>query len=332
MQIICFGDVMKKIISFLLTVMLVFTCFASCKETDIVYYDYENLSDYISLADYKGLEFPLTTSVIIDEIEEKYHSDMTDHNLSIEKEMPKGTKVKNGDIVIIDYVGKHKGKAFEGGTAKGQSLEIGSDSYIDGFEDGLIGVTLGETVNLNLTFPDSYPKNPSLEGEKVVFTVTVNKITSHVYPTLESVGETMAVEMGFEDLDAYRESVLITVKTDYLWAQKVLANSEVIKYPEKELNINKKHYEERYQNLVSDYGQESVNTAIKTSAENLTKEELVGYAIAQKEGIKVKKEDIVKEAKELYGDGYTKEDYQKTRKQLLMKKVVQFVLDSAKVK
>ena len=89
-------------------------------------------------------------------------------------EQIKGT-VKKGDTVNIDYVGKKDGVAFEGGTAQGHDLEIGSGAFIDGFEDGLIGVETGKTIDLNLTFPENY-KTADLAGAKVVFTVTVNYI------------------------------------------------------------------------------------------------------------------------------------------------------------
>lgn len=83
--------------------------------------------------------------------------------------------VKEGDLVNIDYVGKKDGVAFDGGTAQGYNLGIGTDSFIDGFEDGLIGVKTGKTVDLNLTFPENYG-TADLAGAKVVFTVTVNYI------------------------------------------------------------------------------------------------------------------------------------------------------------
>ncbi len=83
--------------------------------------------------------------------------------------------VAAGDVVDLDYVGTKDGVAFDGGTASGYPLWIGSHSFIDGFEDGLIGVKPGETVELNLTFPDPYT-NPDLAGADVVFTCTVNGI------------------------------------------------------------------------------------------------------------------------------------------------------------
>ena len=86
--------------------------------------------------------------------------------------------VEDGDTVNIDYVGKYADtlEAFDGGTAQGATLVIGSNSYIDGFESGLIGVNKGETVDLDLTFPENYGTT-ELAGKAVVFTVTVNSIS-----------------------------------------------------------------------------------------------------------------------------------------------------------
>lgn len=89
-----------------------------------------------------------------------------------------GLEVKEGDTVNIDFVGYIDGEAFEGGDTKGNGcdLTIGSGQFIDGFEDGLIGHTVGEEVTLNLTFPESYSLNPDYAGKDVVFEVTINGV------------------------------------------------------------------------------------------------------------------------------------------------------------
>lgn len=85
------------------------------------------------------------------------------------------TAVEDGDVANIDYVGTVDGEEFDGGSATGYNLTIGSGNFIDGFEDGLIGAEVGSTKELNLTFPDDYT-NTDLAGKAVVFTVTVNGI------------------------------------------------------------------------------------------------------------------------------------------------------------
>ena len=98
---------------------------------------------------------------------------------ALEEMMAEYTKeadvIEDGDTVDINFVGKKDGVAFEGGTAEHYSLTIGSGRFIDGFEIGLVGVKKGETVTLNLTFPENYG-NADLAGQPVTFDVTVNSI------------------------------------------------------------------------------------------------------------------------------------------------------------
>ena len=86
--------------------------------------------------------------------------------------------VENGDTVNIDYVGSVDGVEFDGGNTQGMGtdLVIGSGSYIDDFEEQLIGAHPGDTVEVNVTFPDPYENNTDLSGKEAVFTVTVNGI------------------------------------------------------------------------------------------------------------------------------------------------------------
>lgn len=86
--------------------------------------------------------------------------------------------VENGDTVNIDYVGSVDGVEFDGGNTQGMGtdLVIGSGSYIDDFEEQLIGAHPGDTVEANVTFPDPYKNNTDLSGKEAVFTVTVNGI------------------------------------------------------------------------------------------------------------------------------------------------------------
>lgn len=88
-----------------------------------------------------------------------------------------GLEAKDGDKVNIDYTGYLDGEAFDGGSTDGAGadLELGSDTYIDGFEEGIVGHKVGETFDLNLTFPENYG-NSDLAGKDVVFTVTLNGI------------------------------------------------------------------------------------------------------------------------------------------------------------
>jgi trigger factor len=95
-----------------------------------------------------------------------------------------GRPIETGDTVIIDYAGFLGEEQFEGGTAEKHSLEIGSNTFIPGFEDGLIGKSLGEDVEINVTFPEEY-HSPDLAGKEVVFKVKINEIKAKELPELD---------------------------------------------------------------------------------------------------------------------------------------------------
>lgn len=132
--------------------------------------------DYVELGDYMGIEVSLQNDYSVDDADvQEFIEQNVLANFPQYTDTDKAV-VETGDCVNIDYVGKKDGVAFDGGTASGFVLKIGSNAFIPGFEDGLIGVSVGETVDLDLTFPETYQNNPDLAGAAVVFTVTVNKI------------------------------------------------------------------------------------------------------------------------------------------------------------
>lgn len=127
----------------------------------------------VTLGEYKGLSVASADTTITDEQIEQQISFV----LSANPDMVEITDrpAQEGDVVNIDYVGMKDGEAFAGGTADGYDLELGSHSFIDGFEDGLVGASVGDELSLNLTFPENYG-NKELAGQAVVFDVTVNAI------------------------------------------------------------------------------------------------------------------------------------------------------------
>ena len=93
-------------------------------------------------------------------------------------------KVENGDIAVINFAGYKDGVAFDGGTAENYSLTIGSNTFIPGFEDGVIGMEIGEEKDIPLTFPEDY-MSEELKGKEVVFKVKVNEIKTREVPKLD---------------------------------------------------------------------------------------------------------------------------------------------------
>lgn len=135
-------------------------------------------SNYVTLGNYIGITASAPGPVVVDSMVDSY---LLSYILpTAPTEEVTGRAVEEGDVANIDFVGYLDGEAFEGGTGYNYDLTIGAHMFIDGFEEGLIGVNIGETVSLDLTFPDPYNANPDLSGAPVVFEVTVNSISEPV--------------------------------------------------------------------------------------------------------------------------------------------------------
>lgn len=162
------------------------------------------VEEYVVLGDYSNLNLsiPARTEMTEEELDayvmEYFYYDAS--FLAADNFVKEGT-VADGDVVLIDYEGKLDGVAFDGGTATDATLGIGSGQFIDGFEEGLVGVEVGETVDLNLTFPESY-SNTDLAGQDVVFTVTVKGLVSFNDDTVKAIGRE-----GYDTAEAYRAGV-----------------------------------------------------------------------------------------------------------------------------
>ena len=135
----------------------------------------------VKLGEYKNLGIKKEEAKVTkEEIEHEMH-----HVLERYAEVAtKEGKVENGNIAIIDFEGFKDGVAFDGGKAENYELEIGSNTFIPGFEEGLIGMSKGEEKELNLTFPKDYASE-ELKGQKVVFKVKVNEIKERIVPELD---------------------------------------------------------------------------------------------------------------------------------------------------
>ena len=114
-------------------------------------------ADYVDVpADYASMTIEVEPVTVVSDDEVEAMIDQYRQARRELKEVTKRTKVQEGDVVNIDYVGRIDGEEFDGGSAEGYDLEIGSKTFIEGFEDGLVGSKVGETVTLELTFPKDY--------------------------------------------------------------------------------------------------------------------------------------------------------------------------------
>lgn len=214
---------MKKFISILLTTIMLTVFLTGCGDNRVLYNNVD-LEDYITVGEYMGIEVDTDSDEYAEYYNDIFKTDISDNKLY--KELTEGT-VENGDVVNLDYEGKLDGVAFEGGTAQGSDLEIGSGTFIEGFEEGLIGVAIGETKDVTATFPTPYQNNPDLAGKEAVFTCKINSIKKPM--TVEEAYK----EMNFDTAEEYIEDITKrAVKTYILNA--VCNNAKVKDYPEKD--------------------------------------------------------------------------------------------------
>ncbi len=155
----------------------------------------------VEIETYKGIKIPEFVYTVSDADVDK---DIENTRLRLAKdEEVTDRAAEMTDTVNIDFAGKMDGKAFEGGTAEGYDLTLGSHQFIPGFEEGVVGMNIGETRDIEVTFPEDYQAE-ELKGKKAVFTVTLHKMTGKVRPELD---EEFAKKMGSDSVEAYRAKV-----------------------------------------------------------------------------------------------------------------------------
>lgn len=240
------------------------------------------------------------------------------------KKVKKG-KVKDGDTVNIYYVGRMKGKKFDGGsctkkdTPEGYDLTIGSNSFIDGFEEGLIGAKVGDTVKVNTQFPDEYANNPDYAGKKAVFTVTINYIQGDaIVPevTDEFVKKNLTT---YESAEDFKNTLREYGIKELAWTA-VQEGSTIEEYPQdqvdemyNQLYTSITYYLQQSGYALSDYleAQQTTEDAFEEQLKTTAKEDvgriLICKAIADAEGISVSDEEYKKEL-ENYISNYNVED------------------------
>ncbi len=194
---------MKKSVIAAALVLSVAGLLAGCGKKDPAYLSGITAADYVELPNYNAIPIEEAAPSVSDTYVDTYiQYQLTSNTQKVE--ITSRDDVEDGDIANIDYVGKIDGEEFDGGSATGYDLTIGSGSFIDGFEDGLIGAKVGETVTLNLKFPDDY-SNEDVAGKDVQFDVTINKIQENKTPELDDTFVQSQNIDGVSTVDEYRD-------------------------------------------------------------------------------------------------------------------------------
>ena len=136
----------------------------------------------------------------------------------------KGTKAKDGDQVTIDFLGKVDGEAFDGGAAEDYPLVLGSNSFIPGFEAQLVGVKLGEEVEVNVTFPAEYGAE-NLAGKEAVFECKIKAVKA---PKAAEINDELATKFGAEDLDALKGQITERLEAEYAGAARAVQKRHLL--------------------------------------------------------------------------------------------------------
>lgn len=213
------------------------------------------LKPEVTLGEYKGLEVEVTVEEVTDE---EVSAELVKQQEENAREITvEDRAIENGDIALIDYSGSVDGEKFEGGTAENQTLVIGSGSFIDNFEEQLIGKNIGEEVEVHVTFPEEYHA-PELAGKPAVFEVKINGIKVKELPVID---DEFASEVSeFDTLDEYKADI----------RAKLVEQKEKAAQTEKENKVVDKAVENASMDIPEAMIEEQTNQMAQEFAQNLS--------------------------------------------------------------
>ena len=263
----------------------------------------------VTLGEYKNLTVEVEPKEVVteDEIQARISQDQQKGARTIDV-TDRG--VDYTDTVNLDYAGSVDGVPFEGGTAQGQTLKIGSGAFIPGFEEQMVGMTVGEEKDLNVTFPEKYHAE-NLAGKNAVFHVKVNSITKTELPELD---DDFAQDNGFDTFDAYKADVAkklqeiadtnYDVEIENALIEKAVANAQMdipaamiddqLNYVMRDVEYSMMRQGLRMEDYLKYTGQtrDQMAQQYRGEAENRVKIQLVLEAIRKAENIEPTTEDI----------------------------------------
>ena len=271
----------------------------------------------ITLGEYKNLGIKKETAKVSkEEIEEEIKRMQDQIADLVVKE--KGT-VENGDTAIIDFKGTVDGTPLEGGSAENYSLEIGTHSFIPGFEEGLVGHKTGEIVTLNLKFPEDYVEN--LKGKEVTFEVKINEVKVRVLP---EINEDFFKDLGYENVKTKAELEEVIKENIKKEKETKLADEHLDKCLDKacenmKVTINDEIVDDEIHRMIHQYEQqlkmqgldlhkyfeitgdseEGLHKKMEGEALKRVQYRFLIEAVAEKEKIEFTKEEIDAKAKEM---------------------------------
>ena len=312
----------------------------------------------VKLGQYKGLTVGESNAKATEEEIEKAVQNVLESNAT-DRKYEEGV-LELGDTANIDFEGKINGVAFEGGTSKGYNLKLGGGGFIKGFEDGLVGKKVGETVELNLKFPDDYKNSSTGElsehaGKDVIFTVTINYFNRSIVPELtdafvKEYCTVYKVETVSELKEYLEKQLVLNKKLSAIW--QTLLDSTEITYNKGEVAGLVEQMKNQYVQYYNAYGmklsdyleyagmtEEEFDQQMDTSVRNSLKNIVIAMTVAREEGLEVTETEYREEVDpdveagtfdslEEFQAMYPKQD---TVDSLLYYKVLEWIADKCEV-
>lgn len=327
------------------------------KGQDLIFTAIVQTKPEVKLGKYKGIELKKIEYNVTDADIEHELGHMADRNsrLVTVEDRP----VENGDITVIDFEGFVDGKAFEGGKAENHELTIGSNTFIPGFEDQIVGMKTGEEKDINVTFPEEY-FSEELKGKDAVFKIKLHEIKKKELPkldddfakdtsefdTLKELKDSIKEKLEHENKhraeheteDAAIKAVVDTAEVDIPSGMIETELDNMIRDMEQRMAYQGMKFEQYLQMIgksMEDFRKEN-----EEMAKNSVKTRLTLEAIVNAEKVEPKQEDVdsrLKEMAEMYGQ--KEEDLKKNEQfvnyvkdSLKNETVIRFIIDNAKLK
>lgn len=287
------------------------------KGQDLIFTANVTVKPEVKLGEYKGLEVEKVDTEVTDEDVEKELKELQKRHaeLVVKEDEP----AAEGDTVVIDFEGFVDGEAFEGGQAENHSLELGSGSFIPGFEDQLVGVKAGEEKEVNVTFPEEYHAE-ELAGKDAVFKVKVHEVKSLELPELDD-DFAIDVDDEVETLDALKEKIKNRLKDEKEHQAKHIIENAVIEKAaaNAEIDIPEVMIENEIERMLREFDQQlqaqglnldlysqfsgqdkdALKDSMKQDAEKRVRASLTIEAIADAENIEVTEEEVNQELEKM---------------------------------
>ncbi len=312
----------------------------------------------VTLGKYKGLEVTkIDTKVSDEEVEKKINEELKKNARIVTKEGPAALS----DTAVIDFEGSVEGVPFEGGKSKDYELELGSHTFIDTFEDQIVGKSAGDEFDVNVTFPEDYGEK-SLAGKAAVFVVKLNEVKTHELPELDD--EYVSDTTEFDTVEEYRKDILDRLTKEKENAARGQKEDEAVEklVSESTMDIPEAMIDFQTDSELRDYSYslmrsglklsdylkftgetvESVKERIRPNAKKRIEASLVLEAVAKAEGLSATDEDVDEKLKETaerndltldeIRENVSDSERKTMKRQIEIEKAIDFILDNAKEK